>query len=125
MTRWSSSVVSPSAAPPGWQGRRRTAPGRGLDVTDCTMVEGPTTTLLEEIEEANTRLQTAPASHVIAWAVERFGRKLALAASFQDVVLIDLAVDVDPGIEVALFRHRRPLPRDPGLRRGGRGAATT
>ena len=36
----------------------------------------------------------------MGWAVERFGGALSLACSFQDCVIIDLAVEVDPGIEV-------------------------
>ncbi len=67
------------------------------------MVEGPTTALLEEITDVNVRLEHAPASHVVEWAADRFGRSLALAASFQDVVLIDLAVQADPGIEVVFL----------------------
>ena len=50
--------------------------------------------------------------------VERFGRSW-LAASFQDVVLVDLAVAVDPRIEVVFFDTGVPLPRDPGVRGGG------
>lgn len=79
-------------------------------MTDCTMVEGPTTTLLEELHEVNARLESAPPSHVIEWAVERFGRKVALAASFQDVVLIDLAVAVDPGIEAVFLNTGAHFP---------------
>ena len=44
--------------------------------------------------------ETAPARTVIAWAVGRFGRQVTLASSFQNCVLIDLAVRADPGIEV-------------------------
>jgi phosphoadenosine phosphosulfate reductase len=36
----------------------------------------------------------------VAWAVERFGRRLCLTASMTDAVLIDVATRVDPGIEV-------------------------
>ena len=38
-----------------------------------------------------------------AWALERFGRDLVLAASFQDIVLVDLATTLDPGIEVVFL----------------------
>ncbi|MHB8328228.1 MAG: phosphoadenylyl-sulfate reductase [Acidimicrobiales bacterium] len=55
---------------------------------------------LPEIEARSAELETAPAGRVIAWAVERFGDQLALACSFQDCVLVDLAVQVAPGIEV-------------------------
>lgn len=60
----------------------------------------PPEALLEELAGANARLAHAPASKVVEWAVERFDRDVVLAASFQDVVLIDLAVTVDPAIEV-------------------------
>ena len=39
----------------------------------------------------------------MAWAVERFGPKLALSCSFQEAVLIDIAVAVDPDIEVVFL----------------------
>ena len=53
-----------------------------------------------ELAQADAALAHAPASRAIEWAVDRFGKELVLAASFQDVVLIDLAVAVHPGIEV-------------------------
>ncbi len=55
---------------------------------------------LDELAARSAEFESAPASKVIAWAVERFGGDLTLACSFQDVVLVDLAVGVDPGIEV-------------------------
>jgi len=53
-----------------------------------------------ELAARSAELESAPASKAIAWAFERFGRDLVLACSFQDVVIVDLAVAVDPGIEV-------------------------
>jgi phosphoadenosine phosphosulfate reductase len=50
--------------------------------------------------ERSAAFETAPASAVIEWAVERFGPKLALSCSFQDAVVVDLAVRVNPEIEV-------------------------
>jgi phosphoadenosine phosphosulfate reductase len=55
---------------------------------------------LDALAAADADLAHAPASKVVEWAVDRFGREVVLAASFQDVVLIDLAVRVDPGIAV-------------------------
>ncbi len=46
------------------------------------------------------RFEDTSPSDVIEWAVERFGGRLHLAASFADTLLIDLAVRVDPDIEV-------------------------
>jgi phosphoadenosine phosphosulfate reductase len=60
----------------------------------------PSAELLAELESVDAELAHAPASRVVEWAVGRFGPDLALAASFQDVVLIDLATKVDPQIEV-------------------------
>lgn len=70
----------------------------------------PTPALLEELSEVDSRLGHAAASAVIEWAVERFGRDLVLAASFQDVVLIDLAVKVDPGVEVVFCDTEAHFP---------------
>jgi phosphoadenosine phosphosulfate reductase len=70
------------------------------DVTDCTTLGGLTTELAEEIETVNAQLESAPPGEIIRWARDRFGRDLVIAASFQDLVLVDLAVAGDPGIEV-------------------------
>ena len=64
---------------------------------------GPTAELAAAIDEAAARLETAPAAEAVAWALERFGRDLVLAASFQDVALVDLATELDPGIEVVFL----------------------
>jgi phosphoadenosine phosphosulfate reductase len=56
--------------------------------------------LREEMDERSAAFESAPAGLVVAWAVERFGSKLAMACSFQEAVLIDIAVGVDPSIEV-------------------------
>src|SRR5713226_6322806 len=53
-----------------------------------------------EIVVASAELETAPAGQAISWAVERFGSRVSVACSFQDIVLVDLAVRCDPGIEV-------------------------
>jgi phosphoadenosine phosphosulfate reductase len=66
--------------------------------------------LLEELAEADARLEHAPPSKVLAWAVERFGSSLAMAASFQDLVLIDLAVDVDPEMEIVFLDTEAHFP---------------
>ena len=55
---------------------------------------------LEELASRSSEFETAPAGKVMRWAVERFGGALSLACSFQDCVIIDLAVEADPGIEV-------------------------
>ena len=56
--------------------------------------------LRQEMTEQSAAFESAPAGLVVAWAVERFGPKLALSCSCQEAVLIDIAVAVDPTIEV-------------------------
>jgi phosphoadenosine phosphosulfate reductase len=58
---------------------------------------------LDELAVVAARLERAPASEAIRWAVDRFGDGLVLAASFQDSVLIDLAVSVAPEVEVVFL----------------------
>ncbi len=54
----------------------------------------------EELAEISADLEKVSASKVIRWAVENFAPHLAMTASMTDAVLIDLAVKVDPAIEV-------------------------
>jgi phosphoadenosine phosphosulfate reductase len=65
--------------------------------------ESEVTELRAELAEQSQAFETAPAGLIVAWAVERFGSDLALASSFQDGVLIDIAVQVDPDIEVVFL----------------------
>ncbi len=57
----------------------------------------------EELAELNAEFQRLPASKIIQWAVDSFAPHLCLTASMTDAVLIDLAVKVDPGIEVVFI----------------------
>lgn len=57
----------------------------------------------DELVEVNAELEHAPASKIIAWAADAFGPHLCLTASMNDAVLIDLAVKVDPAIEVVFI----------------------
>lgn len=61
------------------------------------------TSLRDEMAERSAELETAAAGAVVEWAVERFGPKLALSCSFQDAVIIDLAVRANPEIEVVFL----------------------
>lgn len=56
-----------------------------------------------ELGEVNARLEVAPAAAAIAWAAERFGDDLVVASSFEDAVLIDIAVGVKPDIEIVFL----------------------
>jgi phosphoadenosine phosphosulfate reductase len=57
----------------------------------------------EELAELNAELEQWSAPKIIQWAVDNFSPHLSLAASMQDAVLIDLAVKVDPAIEVVFI----------------------
>src|SRR5271170_5596785 len=59
--------------------------------------------LQAELDQCNRSFESAPAGKIVAWSVERFGSKLAVASSFQDAVLIDIAMQVDPAIEVVFL----------------------
>ena len=55
---------------------------------------------LDELAARAAEFEHAPAGKVISWAVSRFGDAVSLACSFQDCVIVDLAVAVAPQIEV-------------------------
>jgi phosphoadenosine phosphosulfate reductase len=54
----------------------------------------------ETLAAVSESFEHAPPSAVIAWTVEHFGDDVVLASSFEDAVLIDVAVSVKPDIEV-------------------------
>jgi phosphoadenosine phosphosulfate reductase len=56
-----------------------------------------------ELAEVSARLEQEGAAETIRWAVDRFGSEVALACSFQDCVIVDLAVQVDRGLEVVFL----------------------
>ena len=58
---------------------------------------------LGELAAVSKKFETAPATTVIKWAWDRFGPDVTLASSFQDAVLIDLAMQVAPEIEIAFL----------------------
>ena len=64
---------------------------------------------LEELARVSTELESKPAGAAIKWAWERFGTGVFVAASFQDTVLIDVAVKAVPEID----RLSRPTAPDP------------
>jgi phosphoadenosine phosphosulfate reductase len=57
----------------------------------------------EELAELNREFERWSAPKIIQWAVDNFSPHLSLAASMQDAVLIDLAVKVEPAIEVVFI----------------------
>jgi len=64
----------------------------------------------DDLEIISKEFETAPASKVIRWAVETFGESLVLAASFEDVALIDLVTKVAPTIEVIFLDTEAHFP---------------
>jgi phosphoadenosine phosphosulfate reductase len=62
--------------------------------------ESPSTAELELVSDG---FETAPASAVVRWAVETFGGSIVLAASFEDIALVDIATKVSPSIEVVFL----------------------
>ena len=56
-----------------------------------------------ELDELNRRFELEPAAGIISWAVDTFHPRLCLTASMTDAVLIDLAVRVEPSIEVVFI----------------------
>ncbi|MCU4185482.1 phosphoadenylyl-sulfate reductase [Acidiferrimicrobium sp. IK] len=56
-----------------------------------------------DLSALNARFEKAPAAAVIEWAVEQFHPHFCLTASMTDAVLIDLAVSVEPSIEVVFI----------------------
>jgi phosphoadenosine phosphosulfate reductase len=65
---------------------------------------------IEDLALVSRGFETAPASAVIRWALETFGESVALAASFEDIVLIDLVTRVAPGIEVVFLDTEAHFP---------------
>jgi phosphoadenosine phosphosulfate reductase len=57
----------------------------------------------EELAELNREFERLSAPKIIQWAIDTFSPHLCLAASMQEAVLIDLAVKVDPAIEVVFI----------------------
>jgi len=56
-----------------------------------------------DLAELNERFERESAGAIIRWAVESFHPHFCLAASMTDAVLIDLAVKVEPSIEVVFI----------------------
>ena len=56
-----------------------------------------------ELAELNETFEHESAGAIIRWAVDSFHPHLCLAASMTDAVLIDLAVSVEPSIEVVFI----------------------
>ena len=64
------------------------------------MTGTPVVDLEQQAQRAGHELEGAPALEILRWAVQTFGRRLAVASSMQDAVLVHLAAQVAPGIDV-------------------------
>ena len=64
----------------------------------------------DELAAVSADLERRPAASAVRWAVDRFGSRLTVAASFQDCVLIDIATHVVPGIEVVFLDTQMHFP---------------
>ena len=64
----------------------------------------------EELAAISDGFESAPASAAIRWALDTFGDSLVLAASFEDIVLIDLVTKVAPSIEVVFLDTEAHFP---------------
>jgi phosphoadenosine phosphosulfate reductase len=56
-----------------------------------------------ELAEISAGFESAPAARIVRWAVDTFHPYLCMTASMTDAVLIDLAVRVEPSIEVVFI----------------------
>ena len=63
-----------------------------------------------DLAAISSNLESAPASEIVAWAVDTFGDGLCLAASMADAVLIDVATRVHPSIEVVFLDTQYHFP---------------
>ncbi len=63
-----------------------------------------------DLATISSNLESAPASEIVAWAVDTFGDGLCLAASMADAVLIDVATRVHPSIEVVFLDTQYHFP---------------
>lgn len=63
-------------------------------------MNAPMTDLQEIAHSAGRELEDAPATEVLAWAADTFGGQLCVASSMGDAVVIHMAAQAHPGIDV-------------------------
>jgi phosphoadenosine phosphosulfate reductase len=73
--------------------------GNGHRAANATSAGSPA----GDLAELSRRFESEPATSIIRWAVESFHPQLCLTTSMTDAVLIDLAVSVEPAIEVVFI----------------------
>ena len=79
---------------------------------------------LADLAALSRRFEDAPATEVVAWAVDTYGDGLVLASSFQDCVMLDIALRVAPDLEVVFLDTGLPLRGDDVVRRPGASSGT-
>ncbi len=57
----------------------------------------------EALAEVSAGFESSPASSVIRWTLDTFGDEVVLAASFEDIVLVDLVTKLAPEVEVVFL----------------------
>ena len=75
-----------------------------MDTNEATAVIEAGRVDEQELAAVSARLEALPiregARGAIAWTIDNFGSSYAVASSFQDAVLVDLAIKADPSAEV-------------------------
>lgn len=94
----STSLATPSLSHPASQAGPDAGPG-----PVAVSVRQRAALSAAEIADLNDRFESAAPHEIVGWASRRFGRRLAMTASFADTTLVDLATRVDPDIEVIFF----------------------
>ena len=56
-----------------------------------------------EIDAVNVELERSTPQEIVRWALDTFGKRLVMTASFSDTTLIDIATSVDPDVEVVFL----------------------
>ncbi|WP_431780203.1 phosphoadenylyl-sulfate reductase [Streptomyces chumphonensis] len=74
------------------------------------------TDLRELAEEAGRELEDAPATDILRWAAETFGKRFCVTSSMEDAVVAHLASRVFPGVDVVFLDTGYHFPETIGTR---------
>ncbi|UPK76919.1 phosphoadenylyl-sulfate reductase [Nocardioidaceae bacterium SCSIO 66511] len=74
-----------------------------MTITDIGVDRRSADELRDIATVAGAELELAPASIIVQWAVETFGKRFCVTSSMADAVLIDIASKVAPGIDVVFL----------------------
>jgi phosphoadenosine phosphosulfate reductase len=56
-----------------------------------------------ELDDLAPDMESWPAERVVEWALQTFGSRIAIAASMADTVLVHMATQIDPDVEVVFL----------------------